>query len=282
MRPLIIDFLQDHGWGGITWFVPTAGALYGVTMVAIVLLFLRRTTQVGLPLSQALSASIAGVIGVIVGGHLYYLLGTGTMAASGPIDWITQEGAGSWGGYLGGMLGMAAYLRWKRASAWPYLDVLGSVGSLTAVVGRWGCLLFGCDFGRVTSVPWAVSYPPGSFAYNAHVTSGALSPDAVQSLAVHPLPVYLSINGLIVFLLVSAIWRRWRNIPGVTLAASWVLYGATRFFWEFLRDAAAGGATSGLSLPQWMALNAIVVSGVIALVASRRWRLGAASAVQVG
>ena len=205
MRPWIIEFLREHGLAGLSWLVPTGGVVYGLTMIAIVLLFLRRSTGVGLPLSQALSASIAGVTGVIVGGHLYYLLGTGTMAASGPIDWITQEGAGSWGGYLGCMFGMAAYLRWQRAEVWPYLDVLGSVGALAAVVGRWGCLLFGCDFGRVTSVPWAVSYPPGSFAYNAHVASGALSSDAVQSLAVHPVPVYLSINGLIVFLLVSAI-----------------------------------------------------------------------------
>jgi phosphatidylglycerol---prolipoprotein diacylglyceryl transferase len=282
MWPWIIDSLQEHGLGWFTWFVPTAGVLYGLTMIVIVLLFLRRSTNIGLPIPRALSVCIAGVIGVIVGGHLYYLLGTGTLAANGPITWITQEGAGSWGGYLGCMLGMAAYLRWQRTDVWPSLDVLGSVGALAAVVGRWGCLLFGCDFGRVTSVPWAVSYPPGSFAYSAHVASGALSPDAVQSLAVHPVPVCLSINGLIVFLLVSAIWRRWRNIPGVTIAAFWVLYGATRFFWEFLRDPAAGGATSGLSLPQWMALNAIVVGGAIALVASRRWRLGAVPAVQVG
>jgi len=267
MRPWLIEFLWEHGLIGLSWLVPTGGVVYGMTMIVIVLLILRRSAQVGLPISRALSACIAGVVGVIVGGHLYYLLGTGKLAASGPIDWITQEGAGSWGGYLGCMLGMAAYLRWQRTSVWPYLDVLGSVGALAAVVGRWGCLLFGCDFGRVTAVPWAVHYPPGSLAYNAHVASGALSSDAAQSLAVHPLPIYLSINGLVVFLVVSAIWRRWRHIPGATLAAFWLLYGATRFFWEFLRDPAAGGASSGLSLPQWMALSAIVVGGVIGLAA---------------
>lgn len=282
MRPWITAFLQNHGWGGLSWLVPTAGVVYGLTMIAIVLLFLRRSTRIGLPVSQALSACIAGVVGVIVGGHLYYLLGTGTLAASGPIDWLTQEGAGSWGGYLGCILGMAGYLRWQRAAVWPYLDVLGSVGALAAVVGRFGCLLFGCDFGRVTSVPWAVHYPPGSLAFHAHVASGALLPDAVQSLAVHPVPIYLSLNGLLVFLLVSAIWCRWRHIPGVTVMSFWLLYGGTRFFWEFLRDPAAGGTNSGLSQPQWMALAAIAVGTVIGSVASRNWRIEVTPATQTG
>lgn len=272
MRPWIVEYLREHGLGGVGWLVPTGGFMYALAMLAIVLLFVRRTSLLGLPVSRALSACIAGVLGVIVGGHLYYLLITGGFASDGPIDWITREGAGSWGGYLGCMLGMAGYFKWRRYEVWPYLDVIGSVGALAAAIGRWGCLLFGCDFGRVTSVPWAVQYPPGSFAFNAHVQSGLLSPGAAQSLAVHPLPVYLSFNGMFVFLVVTLIWTRWRDIPGVTLASFWFLYGVSRFFWEFLRDPAAGGAGSGMSIPQWMALGAVVVSAVVLLVASREWR----------
>jgi prolipoprotein diacylglyceryltransferase len=116
-------------------------------------------------------------------------------------------------------------------------------------------------------VPWAVHYPPGSFAFNAHVQSGLLSPSAAESLAVHPLPVYLSLNGIVVFLVVSAIWKRWRGLSGVTLASFWALYGVSRFFWEFLRDPAAGGAASGLSVPQWMALGSIGVAVVVGTLA---------------
>jgi prolipoprotein diacylglyceryltransferase len=109
-----------------------------------------------------------------------------------------------------------------------------------------------------------------------------LSAEAAQSLAVHPVPVYLSLNGLVAFLLVSAIWRRWRHVPGVTLMAFWALYGATRFFWEFLRDPAAGGASSALSLPQWMALCAVVVAGLVAASASREWRVEVKAPAQTG
>ena len=270
MRPWVMDLLQEHGFRGLTWLVPTPGMVYGVTMVAVVLAFLVRTSRIGLPVSRALSASIAGVLGVIVGGHLYYAMGTGSLGTAGPVDWITREGAGSWGGYLGCMLAMAAYLKWQRLQAWPYLDALGSVGALAAAVGRWGCLLAGCDFGRITSVPWSMHYPSGSLAFRAHAASGAIPPHATQSLAVHPLTIYLSFNGLLVFLIVSLVWRRWRNVPGVTLASFWVLYSATRLFWEFLRDPAAGGAVTGISLSQKMALVSIGIGLAIAVLIARR------------
>jgi phosphatidylglycerol:prolipoprotein diacylglycerol transferase len=270
MRPWVVELMQQHGLAGIAWLVPTPGAVYGATMLVVVIAFLARATRIGLPPSRALSACIAGTLGVIVGGHLYYALDTGSLATAGPVDWVTREGAGSWGGYLGCTLAMAAYLKWQRLEAWPYLDVLGSVGALAAAVGRWGCLLAGCDFGRITSVPWAVHYPPGSLAFRAHAASGTLPLEATQSLAVHPLTIYLSLNGLLVFLAVSAVWRRWRRVPGVTLASFWVLYGTTRFCWEFLRDPAAGGAVSGLSLPQYMALASIGIGGTIALRGARR------------
>lgn len=270
MRPWVVDFLQEYGFGGAMWLVPTAGAVYGVTMLAVVTAFVVRTSRIGLPLSRALSASIAGVLGVIVGGHLYYVLGKGSLGTAGPVDWITREGAGSWGGYLGCMLSMAAYLKWHRLQAWPYLDVLGSVGALAAAAGRWGCLLAGCDFGRITLLPWGVRYPAGSLGFHAHAATGAIPLDATQSLAVHPLTVYLSLNGLLVFLVVSAIWRRWRQVPGLTLASFWILYGATRFFWEFLRDPAAGGAVTGVSLSQRMALVSVGIGVALALGAARR------------
>jgi len=273
MRPWVVELMQQHGLVGFASLVPTPGAVYGATMLAVVTAFLVRTSRIGLPLTRALSASIAGTLGVIVGGHLYYALGTGSLATAGPVDWITREGAGSWGGYLGCTLAMAAYLTWQRLEAWPYLDVLGSVGPLAAVVGRWGCLLAGCDFGRITSVAWGVHYPAGSLAFRAHGASGLLPLDATQSLAVHPLTLYLSLNGLLVFLAVSAVWRRWRDVPGVTLASFWVLYGTSRFFWEFLREPAAGGGGSHLSLSQGMALLAVGIGGVIGLTVLRRERI---------
>lgn len=88
-------------------------------------------------------------------------------------------------------------------------------------------------------------------------------PGSVLSLAVHPEQFYLMANGLLVSVLVSAMWRRTRGRPGSTFVAFLITYGATRSWWEFFREPTAAGATALLSASQWMCL-VLVGAGIIA------------------
>ena len=89
-----------------------------------------------------------------------------------------------------------------------------------------------------------------------------------------PLPVTAGTDGprqaLKRLLVVTALWRRTRDRPGFTFAIYLVLYGASRFGWEFFRDPAAGGADGGLSSSQWMCVGYVVVGAVLLLL--RQWR----------
>jgi phosphatidylglycerol:prolipoprotein diacylglycerol transferase len=257
MRPLIFEYLRDHGLEGLNWLVPSSGFMFALAMAAALNVFLWRLRQTSLSLDRGLSGAIVAAGGGIVGARLFYLVAHGAILQLSPAEWFGRQGTGSWGVYIGAMLAMAAYLKLVKESPWPFLDALASAGCLATFFGRWGCLLAGCDFGRVTSLPWGMRYPHGSSAYVAHIASGALSPGAPLSLPTHPLPIYLSLNGLVLFVVLSTVFYRTRHRPGTTLAAFWLLYGATRFGWEFLRDPAAGGAAAGLSVSQWMCLLAI-------------------------
>lgn len=243
----------------------SAGPGIAVGIAVVVILFVWRSNRLGLASDRALQACAVAALCALAGTRLYHLLTSGAILELSASQWLSNRGTGSWGAYLGALLGFLLYFRLAKRNPWPALDVVGSVAGLGTFFGRIGCLLAGCDFGQVTSVPWAVHYPPGTLAYLAHAKAGQLAPDAVRSLGVHPLQLYLAVNGLIVFLVASAIWRRWRRVPGVTLASFWVLYGVTRFLWEFLRDPAAGGAVSGLSLSQIMALVAVGIGAAIGL-----------------
>jgi prolipoprotein diacylglyceryltransferase len=50
----------------------------------------------------------------------------------------------------------------------------------------------------------------------------------------------------------------------VTFGVFLLIYGATRFPWEFLRDPAAGGARGLFSTSQWMCLL-LVAGGIVVL-----------------
>lgn len=270
MRPSIVELLSGYGLDGVAQLLPTPGILYGAATAAVILLFLRRSRQVGLSLDLTLPAAATGAVCALFGARLFQLVMSGRVLEWRPAEWFDLHGVSSWGACMGAVLGAVAYLRAHRLATLPCLDAGASSAGLAVTIARLGCFLAGCDFGQDTSLAWGIHYPAGSPAFDAHVAHGLLVPGASQSLAVHPLPIYLSLNALVLFVILSTIWRRTRHRPGITLAAAWILYGVSRFFWEFLRDPAAGGAVSGISLSQTMALVSVGIGLAVAVGVLRR------------
>ncbi len=256
-------------------FLAQPGAVYTVVLVVVALLCLHRARRAGLPLDRAAEAALAAAAGAAVGTRLFYLVITGDLLRLDVGDWFDISlGTASWGAYLGAIAGMTAYCVATRVDPWSYLDAAVSCAGLGDAIGRWSCWLAGDDFGRPSLVSWAVRFPARSLAHAAHVARGDLPADAVLSLPVHPLQLYLMANAFAVFLAISLVWRRERGRPGVTLGAFLLLYGATRFGWEYLRDPAAGGAAAGvpLSVSHWMCLTLVAAGGVLLHVRARAAR----------
>lgn len=91
----------------------------------------------------------------------------------------------------GGILAFGAasfYLRKKRLSLWPYMDLAAPAIAAGIILGRIGCFLAGCDYGKPTCLPWAVIYH--------HPKS--LAPCFVP---LHPTQLYDALSHLVLFLL---------------------------------------------------------------------------------
>lgn len=87
----------------------------------------------------------------------------------------------------------------QKQAPWAYL----ALGMLTFIaIGRFGCLLNGCCFGTLSSLPWAMYYQPGSAAFVLHDALGMIEADALHSMGVHPYPLYDSL-GLLFWILAS-------------------------------------------------------------------------------
>lgn len=272
MRPTIVGWLNEAlGTGVFEWLVPYPALVYALTMLACLLVFVRRSGQAGLPAYHAIGAALTGMIGGLIGARLLFLV-----LWRPPPERFLEEllrvsgGTISWGAYLGGFAGFCGYLVVRRRDPLAHLDVLGSVLGLGPFLGRWACLLNGCDFGRPSDVPWAVSYPHGSIPFVAQVRHGLLDPLAEQSLAVHPVQLYLALNGLLLFGVFSLLWRRMRWPPGAIFFGYWAAYAATRFPLELLRGNTETFYLGVLSIGQVMSVVVLVVS-VTAIVGLASW-----------
>ena len=167
---------------------------YGVALVlAFVLaawLLYRRAPRFGIPSAFVPEfvqvALIAGVLGARV---MYVVAHWGDFAAE---PWhalaIWEGGLTYYGGFI---LAAVAAIWWGRRRGIDALtvgDLLSPAVALGEGIGRIGCFFNGCCFGRPTSVPWAVRFPPGSYADSV-----------LGAVPVHPSQLYQSAWGLAVF-----------------------------------------------------------------------------------
>ena len=197
--------------------VTSFGVLLAIAALVGIWLFGRELARRGLPRS-AVDAAIAGVIGGLIGAKVLW---TVEFLGDQPVtDLLFSRGGVSWfGGLIGGVGTGLWMLRRRRLPAIPVLAAATPALAVGHAIGRVGCFLVGDDYGRPSTLPWAVAFPEG------------LPPTAVP---VHPTQIYEAIP------LVGIAWAliRWRraDVPDrVVLGRYLVLAGSTRFAIEFIR-----------------------------------------------
>jgi phosphatidylglycerol:prolipoprotein diacylglycerol transferase len=174
---------------------------------------------------------------------------------------------------IGGFL--ASWYNCRKAGI-PLLrwaDVAAPSVVLGTAITRIGCLLFGCDYGKRSDLPWAIHFPKDSPAWKDHVTNPAinLSRDAVQSLGVHPTQLYEMLAGLFLFGLLMFL-RRVRRFSGMPFLG-WVIgYGILRPIIEMYRDDDQRGSVGPLSTSQFIGITSVVLGVVLLVFLLRRYR----------
>jgi hypothetical protein len=103
-----------------------------------------------------------------------------------------------------------------------FIDTVIPMAALALVFIRIGCFLNGCCFGKLTGLPWGVSFPAGSLVYAYQVDHGWLSSSASWSLSVHPLQLYLCLAALAI--LAILVLAKGHGDPGMRQLAFYALF----------------------------------------------------------
>lgn len=167
-----------------------------------------------------------------------------------------RHGISVLGGIAGPVLAVIVFCRLERLEYLRIADYVYLMVPFWDIVGRLGCFLNGCCYGRPTTLPWAIVIPPGA---------SSSVPEALRGVPLHPAQLYQSaIAGAVGLFLYKKILPkvesgRWPR--GSLLAVGVGLYGVDRFFLEMVRGDAAPGP-GGLSTGQAASLAFVALSGL--------------------
>jgi phosphatidylglycerol:prolipoprotein diacylglycerol transferase len=174
-------------------------------------------------------------------------------------------------------------LRYYRVSVGPVADALVPVLGAGIVIGRLGCFLEGCCFGKVCSWPWCLSYPRDAYVYDFHRSHSHLVQDALRSAPIHPLPLYFAAVGLL--LIATSRWLEPRKrYQGQVSLIALLVFSVTAALLESFREDSNLRVYWG-PLPQltWtaLAMSCAALGALLAaeLVHARRTALGSGRAV---
>ena len=124
-----------------------------------------------------------------------------------------------YGGLIGAALACILYVRIRRLMLWRIADILAPSIALGYVLGRLGCLMNGCCYGRHCELPWAIRLP------KEHQTGGDW---------LHPTQIYDSLLGLGLYLALAWLFRR-KKFDGQVFAAYLAGYAVLRSVAELFR-----------------------------------------------
>ncbi|MDX2024217.1 MAG: prolipoprotein diacylglyceryl transferase [Deltaproteobacteria bacterium] len=235
------------------------GVMLGTSLVVGWYLVMKLAKQDGITADQAGAIYMWTAIWAMVGARILYVL-TNLNDFTGLADALSLHKGGmvAYGGMIGGFCASWYGCRRRRIPLLQWADVSAPAVVLGTGITRLGCLLYGCDFGRPSDVPWALAFPNGSAAWDRHIRLGLITPDAAASLPVHPTQIYESLVGFALFGLLM--WLRKRRTFSGQVFLGWVLgYGTLRPLLELLRDDDQRGNVGPLSTSQFIGVVSVVL-----------------------
>ncbi|HSG00592.1 MAG TPA: prolipoprotein diacylglyceryl transferase family protein, partial [Vicinamibacterales bacterium] len=122
--------------------------------------------------------------------------------------------------------------------------------ALGHIIGRFGCLLAGCCYGRPTDLPWGITFTDPVAAANVGTPLGE---------ALHPTQLYDAGAEALILLFLLATERRGQPFPGRTFWGYMLLYGVSRFAIELFRGDPRG-TMMGMATSQFVSVLIVPVS----------------------
>ncbi len=254
MHPVLFEI---RGWPVYSYGVLLAAAYLAGLQMAVV-----RARRAGLDGAKVMDFGIYLIIAALIGAKLMLVVVDFNTFKQNPRELLSLARAG--GVFYGGLIAAVGVGLWLvkryKLPVWTTGDLMAPGIALGHVIGRVGCLMAGCCYGRPTTVPWAVTFTNPDAATNVGTPLG---------IPLHPTQLYDAGAELIILAALLATERRGRTFPGRTFWLYLLLYAISRFIIEFFRGDDRGMVFNVLSTSQ------VVAAAIVPISLFMLWRLRA-------
>lgn len=252
MHPTLVEI------GPVT--VYSYGLLLALAYLAGLQLAIWRARDRGLDTARVLDLGIYVIVSALVGAKLLLVAVDFDYFWRNPAELFSLVRSG--GVFYGGLILAVAvafwYMRRHTMPLWPTCDAFAPGIALGHVIGRLGCLMAGCCYGKPTHLPWGITFTDAFAGRELGTPLG---------VPLHPTQLYEAGAELIILGFLLAFERRGRPFPGRTFWGYLLLYGISRFAIEFFRGDERGMVLGLLSTSQFISVVLVPLSGVML------WRL---------
>jgi len=237
------------------WPIYTYGVLLALAYLAGLQLAVVRARKAGLDGARVMDLGIYLIIAALVGAKVMLVFTDFSAFKADPREFLSLVRAGGvfYGGLIAAVVVGVLLVGRYQLPLWTTADAIAPGIALGHVVGRFGCLMAGCCYGRQTDVPWAITFT------NPAATLNAGTP---LNVPLHPTQLYDAGAELLILGFLLFTERRGRPFAGRTFWLYMALYAVSRYIIENYRGDDRGMILN-FSTSQFVALLIVPVSLVM-------------------
>lgn len=227
--------------------LPTYYLVISLSLCLLLYWLSKRVTDQKKPAEHAFNIALLMMLSAFWGGRLMHVLYENfNYYLENPlaIFYFWNGGFAFYGGLILCFITGATYISIKKLVFLEWADFFTPLFSLSHALGRVGCLLAGCCFGKYCNLPWSVE-------------------------GRHPTALYLALGEFCIFLFLYYIEKKKIYKTNGTLFLNWIiLHSLLRFNVEFFRDDFRGNAIGNFSVSQ--VISILIFAAAVILVSYKR------------
>lgn len=246
MHPVLFEV---GGWPVYSYGVLLAAAYLAGLQLAVV-----RARRAGLDAAKVMDFGIYLIIAALVGAKLMLIVVDFPYYRANPREILSLARAGGvfYGGLIAALIVGLLLVRRYKLPIWKTSDLIAPGIALGHVIGRMGCLMAGCCYGKPTTVPWAITF---------RNPLASLNVGTPLDVPLHPTQLYDAGAELLILIALLATEKKGKPFAGRTFWIYMLLYAISRYIIEIYRGDDRGMFFNGmLSTSQIFSIVVVPVS----------------------